>query len=82
MAMPCSSSSSTSLRPAFASNADVMPAGVAVGVVAAGVLYHRAAAKQFQLPSNTQVPKDPRMTDPAKMKAYQDAQNQLTQCVG
>ena len=26
------------------------------------------AAKQFQLPSNTQVPKDPRMTDPAKMK--------------
>lgn len=26
------------------------------------------AAKQFQLPSNTQVPKDPRMTDPSKMK--------------
>ncbi len=26
------------------------------------------AAKQFQLPSNTQVPKDPRMTDPAKIK--------------
>ena len=26
------------------------------------------AAKQFQLPSNMQVPKDPRMTDPAKMK--------------
>jgi iron(III) transport system substrate-binding protein len=26
------------------------------------------AAKQFQLPSNTKVPKDPRMTDPAKIK--------------
>ena len=26
------------------------------------------AAKQFQLPSNTQVPKDPRMTDPSKIK--------------
>ncbi len=26
------------------------------------------AAKQFQLPSNTKVPKDARMTDPAKMK--------------
>jgi len=26
------------------------------------------AAKQFQLPSNTLVPKDPRMTDPAKIK--------------
>jgi iron(III) transport system substrate-binding protein len=26
------------------------------------------AAKQFQLPSNTQVAKDPRMTDPAKIK--------------
>ena len=27
-----------------------------------------AAAKQFQLPSNAKVPKDPRMTDPAKIK--------------
>lgn len=26
------------------------------------------AAKQFQLPSNTKVPKDPRMTDPARIK--------------
>lgn len=26
------------------------------------------AAQQFQLPSNTRVPKDPRMTDPAKIK--------------
>ncbi|MBI5276413.1 MAG: ABC transporter substrate-binding protein [Burkholderiales bacterium] len=26
------------------------------------------AARQFQLPSNTKVPKDPRMTDPAKIK--------------
>ena len=26
------------------------------------------AAKQFQLPSNTRVPKDPRMTDPSKIK--------------
>lgn len=26
------------------------------------------AAKQFQLPSNSKVPKDPRMTDPAKVK--------------
>ncbi len=26
------------------------------------------AAKQFQLPSNTKVPKDPRMSDPAKIK--------------
>lgn len=26
------------------------------------------AAKQFQVPSNTKVPKDPRMTDPSKMK--------------
>ena len=26
------------------------------------------AAKQFQLPSNTRVPKDPRMSDPAKIK--------------
>lgn len=26
------------------------------------------AAKQFQLPSNTKVPKDPRMTDPSKIK--------------
>jgi iron(III) transport system substrate-binding protein len=26
------------------------------------------AAKQFQLPSNTKVAKDPRMTDPAKIK--------------